>query len=125
MKLSGEQFKDIISQLKADKAPTGADKRREPRVGVRAQGVVTSVALDDKVARQSPVTIRDLSPAGICVLTVAAMQRGARFILQLPRFQQPPLQAHYEVRYSKPLTRNMYAIGANLVNVVDSAAKAA
>src|SRR4051812_41748579 len=101
MKLSGEQFQEIIAQLVSDDSAGSHDKRREPRVGVRAQGMVSPWSLDDAGLRQTRITIRDLSTGGICILSNTTMQRGTRFILQLPRAQRAALLAHYEVRYSK------------------------
>jgi c-di-GMP-binding flagellar brake protein YcgR len=122
LKLSGEQFQEIISQLVSDDQDTQQDKRREPRVGIHAQGVVTPWTLDEDAARQTPITIRDLSRGGICILSPAPMPKGARFVLRLLRMQQTMLLAHYEVRYSKTLTKTLYSIGAKLVNLSDSLA---
>jgi len=120
LKLSGEQFQEIISNLVSDDQDAQQDKRREPRVGISQQGVVSPWTMDENGARQTPVTIRDLSRGGICILTPAPMQRGARFVLRLLRMQQTMLLAHYEVRYSKQLTKTLYSIGAKLVNLSDS-----
>jgi hypothetical protein len=46
-----------------------------------------------------------------------------RFILQLQRAQRGPLQAIYEVRYSKPLTSSLWAIGGKLVKLFDEASE--
>jgi hypothetical protein len=124
LKLSGEQFQEIISQLVSDDQDRQQDKRHEPRVGIRAQGVVTPWALDDAGARQTPITIRDLSRGGICILSASPMPKGTRFILRLVRSQQGALLAHYEVRYSKPLTKTLFSVGAKLVNLSDSTAEA-
>jgi len=120
LKLSGEQFQEIISQLVSDHQDKQQDKRHEPRVGIRAQGVVTPWTLDDDGARQTPITIRDLSRGGICILTPSPMPKGTRFILRLMRTQQTALLAHYEVRYSKPLAKSLFCIGAKLVNLSDA-----
>jgi hypothetical protein len=121
MKLSGEQFQQIIAQLTSDKSGTHHDKRQEPRVGVRAQGFITPWTPDNSDNRQLKVTIRDLSPAGISILVSTPMPRGMRFILRLLRFQLPVLLAHYEVCYSKSLPGSLFSIGAKLVNTADGA----
>ena len=120
MKLSGELFEEIISQLTSDKSAGQHNKRQEPRVGVRVQGSITPWTLDDVPGKVTSVTIRDLSPAGICILSNGAMQRGFRFVLQLQRTQRETLQAVYEVRYCKPLTGNLFAVGGKLVSLSDS-----
>jgi hypothetical protein len=122
LRLSGEQFKEIISHLVSDQADAQQDNRREPRVGIRAQGVVTPWTMDESGARQTRITIRDLSPGGICILTASSMLRGTRFILRMMRVQDTVLLAHYEVRYSKPLTGSLFSVGAKLVNLSDGAA---
>ena len=124
LKLSGEQFQEIISQLVSDNQDKQQNKRHEPRVGIRAQGIVTPWTLDEVGARQTPITIRDLSRGGICILSATSMPKGTRFILRLMRTQQTALLAHYEVRYSKPLTRNLFSVGAKLVNLSDSTIEA-
>jgi hypothetical protein len=120
LKLSGEQFQAIISQLVSDEQGRLQDKRHEPRVGIRAQGVVSPWTLDEAGTRLTPITIRDLSRGGICILSASPMPRATRFILRLLRTQQTTLLAHYEVRYSKPLTRSLFSVGAKLVNITES-----
>ena len=96
------------------------NKRQEPRVGVRAQGIISPWTLDDSTGKATAITIRDLSPGGICILSNASMQRGFRFVLQLSRVQRGPLLAVYEVRYSKALTSSLWAVGGKLVNLNDT-----
>ncbi|MBV8782393.1 MAG: PilZ domain-containing protein [Phycisphaerae bacterium] len=117
MKLSGELFEEIISQLVSDSGSMQHNKRREPRVGVRAQGVITPWTLDRAAVKGTVVMIRDLSPGGICIVSAAPMQRGFRFVLQLQRVQREPLLANYEVRYCKLLSSNIWAVGGKLVNL--------
>ncbi len=123
MKLSGELFEEIISELVSDGSGRAHNKRQEPRVGVRAQGIITPWTLDDSSAEGKAVTIRDLSPGGICILSGFPMQIGVRFILRLERVQKEPLQATYEVRYCKPLTSNLWAVGGKLLNLSDTPIK--
>jgi hypothetical protein len=125
LKLSGEQFQEIISQLVSDEQDVQQDKRREPRVGVRAEGMVSPWTMAENAAPQTRITIRDLSRGGINILTATPIPKGTRFILRLHRFQQKSLLAHYEVRYFKPLTNSLFSIGAKLVNLSDSADAAA
>jgi hypothetical protein len=119
LKLSGEQFQEIISHLVSDDQDVQQDKRREPRVGISQQGVVSPWTVDGNNTRQTPITIRDLSRGGICILSPLPMQRGERFVLRMLRMQQTMLLAHYEVRYAKQLTKRLYSIGAKLVNLTD------
>jgi hypothetical protein len=124
MKLSGEQFQQIISQLVSDSPHGQQEHRREPRVGVRAQGIVTPWTLDDNSAQQIRVTIRDLSPAGICILTAVPLTKGARFVLRLLRHNQSALLANYEVRHCRVLSGSLFSIGAKLVNLSDASGEA-
>ena len=121
MKLSGELFQEIISQLTSDNAVDQHNKRQEPRVGVRAQGQITPWTLDELPGKGTTITIRDLSPGGICILSSVAMKRGIRFVLQLQRSQREQLEAIYEVRYCKTLTSSLWAVGGKLVNLSDKA----
>jgi hypothetical protein len=124
LKLSGEQFQEIIAHLVSDDQIKQHDKRHEPRVGIRAHGVVTPWTLDDDGAHQTPITIRDLSRGGISILSPTPMPKATRFILRLMRSQQTALLAHYEVRYSKPLAKSLFSIGAKLVNLSDASVAA-
>jgi hypothetical protein len=120
MKLSGEQFQQIISQLVSDAPKTQNEQRREPRVGIRAQGFVTPWTLGDDAQKAAPVTIRDLSHAGICILTATPMARGTRFILRLLRLSKGDLHAHYEVRHCRTMAPTLFSVGAKLVNLTDA-----
>jgi len=124
MKLSGEQFQQIISQLVSDEQDGPQNKRLEPRVGIRAQGFIVPCMRDGRAGRQIGVTIRDLSRAGLGILAPAPMLKGMRFSLCLGRAEQTTLLAHYEVRHCKTLTESLYSIGAHLVNIAESGDKA-
>jgi hypothetical protein len=117
MKLSGNQFQQIISQLVSDKQQGQNERRHEPRVGIRAQGFVAVSGPDGRALRQVAVTIRDLSPAGICIVTPAPIPKGTRFTLRLIRVEQTALLALYEVRHCKPASSGFYSIGAHLVSI--------
>lgn len=121
MTLSNEQFQEIISNLVSDQSKKLGEKRREPRVGVRFEAMVTPLTLDDNGVHKMPVIVRDISPSGINVLSHKNMQPATEFILDLPMSDQSSmLLARYEVRHCKTFSDTMYSIGAKLVNVTDA-----
>lgn len=120
MKLSREQFQDIISHLVSDRSDRVGEKRREPRVGVRFEAVVTPLTPDETGIHKMPMFIRDISPSGINVLSHRNMPRKMEFILELRTSDESAfLIARYEVRHCKVLSETLFSVGAKLICLTD------
>jgi PilZ domain len=121
MTLSSQQFQDIISHLVSDQSEKFGEKRREPRVGVRFDGLITPMGPDDTTVEKMAVTVRDISPSGINVLVRKNIAKGTEFVLDLPTSDDSSmLLARYTVRHSKSLGGTLYSVGAKLVGVTNA-----
>jgi hypothetical protein len=125
MKLTGEQFQQIIAQLTSDTRDKHHDKRKEPRVGIRAKGLITPHLKDGRDTRPLNVTIRDLSPSGICVIAPVPLLKSSTFTLKLVRLEETMLLANFEVRHCKLLAEGMYSVGAHLLSLAECTGEAA
>jgi hypothetical protein len=116
MLLSAEQFERILTALRSD-GPDGArDKRRRPRVGLRASIKLIENAPRGKGAR-STATIRDISREGIGIHRAGAMKPGQRFLVQLPSNDGTPKSILCTVRHCESVTGTNHHIGATFVRV--------
>src|SRR5688500_4654267 len=90
MQLSAALFEQITQSLSGQPAPTtepsgadGSQRRREPRLGVRAQ--VTLIPLTDRLAGGPvDVPVRDLSAGGIGFLHTGPITLDDQFMVLLP-----------------------------------------
>ena len=119
MKMTAEQFEQIVSRLRSDNnAGRQHEKRMSPRVGVRVQATMIPSTPGHK-ASQHLVWIRDLSQHGICLLHSAALPRGSHFIVAFKRRTGESLTAVYQVAHCQKQSSHQFAIGAKLDRVMD------
>ena len=102
----------------AQQPPPGEQRRRGPRVGVRAS--VTLIPLTD---RQSlgplPITatLRDLSGGGIGFFHPTRLNLDEQFVALLPHGEDS-IAVLCQVAYYQPLGERAYAVGARFVRVL-------
>ena len=91
MQLSANQLADFATALKAsDRKLPHDDRRRTPRIDVRAR-VIVSLIVDGRRQKPQLMRLRDLSPRGVSMMHTEDIDRGQQFILTLPREGQPPV----------------------------------
>ena len=96
--------------------PDGSQRRREPRLGVRAQ--VTLIPLTDRQACGSiDVPIRDLSAGGIGFLHTGPITLDDQFVVLLPAGRESAAVL-CEVAYYQPLADRVQTVGARFVRVL-------
>src|SRR3954463_1717290 len=115
MILTADMFKQIAGTMRTDQRAQ-SDRRRYPRVGVRAR--LTIIPLNDQRQPSAPcnVGIRDVSAGGFGLLVTTQLQQGQLFIARLDRRDQAPLSILCEVvcRYSND------RIGARILRELES-----
>lgn len=117
MHLSSEQFERILSALRSDSpVSTTKDKRRKPRVGLRASITVIETAARGKGTRVNAV-IRDVSREGIGIQRAVSMKAGHRFLVQLPSNDGPPQTILCTVRHCEAVADSTFHIGATFIRV--------
>jgi PilZ domain-containing protein len=112
--LSGEVPACPESQSESD--PSASQRRREPRMGVRAH--VTVIPLTDSLAAapfEAPV--RDLSPGGIGFVQAGKIGLDEQFVVLLPSGHES-VAVLCQVAYYQPLGERVYGVGARFVRVL-------
>ena len=123
MQLSASLFEQIAQSLSgqpatapAQSSADGSQRRREPRVALRAQ--VTLIPLTE---RQSPgpidVPVRDLSAGGIGFLHTGPITLDDQFVVLLPAGRESAAVL-CEVAYYQPLADRVQTVGARFVRVL-------
>jgi hypothetical protein len=119
VKLTAEQFEQIVSRLKSDDyRGRQHENRSSPRVGVRVQAVVIPCTPGRKPT-QYLVWVRDISQNGICLLHTEPMPRGSYFLVAFKRRTGETLTALYQVAHCQQQSDRQYTIGAKLDRVMD------
>lgn len=109
MHLSIEQLSDIVRSLRADER-LGMEKRKSPRVGLRAQGLIV-FPLD--TTAHIPVWIRDVSPGGFSFLYHSPLQESTGVSLLL-KDRDGKLEAlGCTVMHCRKVASDLYSIGAS------------
>ena len=128
MQLSAALFEQITQSLSGQPAPTtekvsaepagtdGSQRRREPRLGVRAQ--VTLIPLTERQAGGPiDVPVRDLSAGGIGFLHTGPITLDDQFVVLLPAGRESAAVL-CEVAYYQPLAARVQTVGARFVRVL-------
>lgn len=117
MLLSSEQFERILSALRSDSpVSTTKDKRRKPRVGLRASITLIETGARGKGTRVN-TTIRDVSREGIGIQRSVVMKAGQRFLVQLPSNDGPPQTILCTVRHCEAVADSTFHIGSTFIRV--------
>jgi hypothetical protein len=115
MRLSAEQFTDIIASLKSDAA---GGRRNSPRVGMRLQVPIIPCLDDAKQVREQVVWLKDLSITGMCFVHGKGMPTGSFFVARFAREKDEPLAVLLEVVRCKKLGATSYEVGAKIDRVI-------
>jgi hypothetical protein len=102
MLLTAQMFEDIVRSLRAD-LRTASDRRRYPRVGLRAKLNIVPLDQHRQPAPQCCVGVRDLSAGGFGLIVQQPLELGQLFVARLERRgDEEPLSILCEVvqRYS-------------------------
>ena len=130
MQLPCAWFEQIVTTLDApapapaaaDDAPSaalvGGQRRREPRVGVRAPVTLIPLTTDAGLgATPLRVSVRDLSAGGIGFLHATRVGLDAQFVALLPHGKDS-VAVLCQVAYYQPLGERLFAVGAKFVRVL-------
>jgi hypothetical protein len=86
--LSAENYQEILRSLRSDKR-LGAERRRNPRVGLRARVTLIALTTDGQQGTPQTVWVRDISDGGIGLVVTRPSKRGALFVI---RFKEDPVE---------------------------------
>ena len=122
MQLSDALFEQITSTLAGGRVagvpsvPADAQRRREPRVGVRTP--VTIIPISDRL-QSAPfeVPLRDLSSGGIGFVHTSRMSLDEQFVVLFPQ-ERESVAVLCQVAHYQPLAETAYAVGARFVRVL-------
>jgi hypothetical protein len=115
MRLSAEQFTDIISSLKSD---TAGGRRNSPRVGMRLQVPIIPCLDNAAQVKEQVVWLKDLSVTGMCFVHGKGMPVGSFFVARFARERDEPLAVLLEVVRCKKLGPNSYEVGSKIDRVI-------
>jgi hypothetical protein len=119
MQLSGDLFKQIITQLKSALAAT--DRRDGPRVGLRNRVKLAMLSGSGvRTACSIEVGVKDLSPGGIALIHHTAIPPDTIFAIRLPLQEAGDLTVVYKVKNCRPLEKGVYRIGAVLIKAEEA-----
>jgi hypothetical protein len=123
MKLSAEQYAELLSSFYARTSHENVNKRRAPRMALQARITIVPLVGNEQ-QRAMDVTTCDFSARGIAFLNNKPMRIGDQFITELPRRSGGRVNLLCEVVRSES-TGAFYRIGANfLCNVEPQATNA-
>ncbi len=111
MQLSDETLARLAGPTPA-RAADPDDRRKAPRNAACA-GATLHGYRDGEISTAMPVGLKDLSPAGLCVMQYRPLRPGQRFIVELPTTAGEPVRMLCTVRYCRMLNEELYAMGAS------------
>jgi hypothetical protein len=118
MQLSSEHFERIVSALRSDgSGGNSREKRRNPRVGLRAAVTIVERAEGAKSLRTTSV-LRDVSREGLGIQHCREIRVGERFLVQFPTIAGTLQSYLCTVRRCQPVTKDSleaFHIGATFV----------
>jgi hypothetical protein len=118
MDLSADQFASMLASF--NEPIDEQDKRRAERV--THQCVVPIVlGYNTPEERQAMVTVRDLSPRGVGLISSKPLPRGEQFVLQLNGPGSAPSILLCTVAHCRKEGKKSYAIGAEFMCILDEA----
>ena len=84
MLLSADTYEQIVRTLRSD-ASTPTERRKHPRVGMRAKITVIPLTPAGQPGKADTVWVRDISDGGIGLVAGRAMKRGSLFVVQFSK----------------------------------------
>jgi hypothetical protein len=115
MRLTAQQFTEIISSLRSDEA---GGRRTSPRVGMRLQVPIIPCLDDAKLVKEQVVWLKDLSVTGMCFVHGKGMPVGSFFVARFARERDEPLAVLLEVVRCKRLGPTSHEVGARIDRVI-------
>jgi len=82
MQLSAGMYQEILRSLRSD-AQREQERRKYPRVGLRAKVTLISIDPDGCAGTPHTVWVRDISDGGIGLVVTRPMKRGELFVVVL------------------------------------------
>jgi PilZ domain-containing protein len=126
MQLSSEHFERIVLALRSDGSNgNGREKRRQPRVGLRAAVTVVEHAQRAKSLRTTSI-LRDVSREGLGIQHCREIKIGERFLVQFPSVGGALQSYLCTARRCQPVTKDSleaFHIGATFVRVCNFGSK--
>jgi hypothetical protein len=120
MKLTAEQFEQILASLKSDSSrPRQQDKRSSPRVGIRMQVTIVP-CLPNQPATPHVVWVRDVSAQGIGLIHNEPLPIASYFLAIFQRKGGDKLTVLYKVASCSRLSTQQTLIGAQIDRVITS-----
>lgn len=126
MKLSAEQFQQIVGSLRSDISPhkRASERRDGPRVGFRMTVMIVPCAAGETAIRHE-VRVRDLSTDGMGILHHSPLEKNTRFIALMERATGEPVRALYRVARCEKVAHRQFLVGGILEQVLESVEGAA
>ena len=115
MRLTAQQFTEILASLKSDEA---GGRRTSPRVGMRLQVPIIPCLDDPKLIKEQVVWLKDLSVSGMCFVHSTGMPIGSFFVARFAREKEEPLAVVLEVVRCKKLGPTSYEVGSKIDRVI-------
>ena len=120
MKLTAEQFEQILASLKSDSSrPRQQDKRSSPRVGIRMQVTIVP-CVQGQPATPHLVWVRDVSAHGMGLIHNQPLPIGSYFLALFQRKAGDRLTVLYKVASCSRLSTQQTLIGAQIDRVITS-----
>ncbi len=110
---ASEQLVDVTRAAQEAEAEADTDRRRAPRIK-RNKDVVILPCVDGVVKGSFPVKLQDVSAHGVGFVHTGPMEKGAQFMLRVPRTDTVPITLLYTVARCLPLPDGRYTIGGQL-----------
>jgi hypothetical protein len=115
MKLSAEQYAELLSSFQAGTSHEQTNQRRAPRMALQARLTIMQL-VGDELQPPAVVTTCDFSARGLAFLHETPMRIGEQFITELPRRSGGRVRLLCEVMRCE-MTRDeaFHRIGANFI----------
>jgi hypothetical protein len=107
MELDGTMLSELIKALRSSSSSVG-EKRKNPRVGLRARAIVTVPPRGDQLKH---VWVRDVSAGGLNMVAEFEVKAGINIDLILGEGQNRTV-VPCTVRHCRRLTSGIYSLGA-------------
>lgn len=107
MQLTKATLAELVAALRSN-PPKSTEKRKHPRVGFCAQLEM----LVPGQPKPSLVRVRDISIAGIGILTHEPFEKGSEIVLQLLEKDGSPKLLRCTVTHCKKVAQGLFSIGA-------------
>ena len=118
MRLSAEQYEQIVAALRSDKArKRPSDHRQAPRVGLRMQALIIPCTPTNQ-PQTHMLRIRDISVSGIGLVHTEAMLAGSYFLAGFQRANGETLLVLYRVVRCNAIGHRQFSIGATFDRLI-------